>query len=290
MKKHLVFVASLMTSYAMSMESVSTSHPDASPTSYATKSNHQLQLIQQIYAALDIEKSEVECQKILALAKRRDRRATMIYRYHGIPLSAPWRDNYMDQVRAAQNPTAQVAVPTISFHQMLYKIIAGLLGLTSTEKKPCAFCEQFSKPDEYEKRNIYHVQEESMDLLNANPYTPILHGLGVPRACADRWENLSEKTRYQLLANAQEKILKVKELGIDSAQIFLNLLDVCAGKSIDHAHLHFLPRIPGDTSAIASLVGEAILKSERQKLTPAELRAGKRKTLWYAIKNWNPQH
>src|SRR5579859_3174502 len=138
-----------------------------SATSYAmektspAQSDNQLQLIQNIYTGLGIEKSTGECQKILAVAKGRDRRAAQIYRYHGRPLRAPWRDSYMTSVRAVQSTTTPASAP----------------------KNPCFICDQFSKPDEYEKNNIYDIDETSGEMLNLKPYGP-LHSLINPQVCS----------------------------------------------------------------------------------------------------------
>ena len=107
----------------------------------------------------------------------------------------------------------------------------------------CPFCNIIS---EEAPAHIVAEQERVIAFMDINPVS-VGHALVVPRAHEERWTRLDSEDAAAAMACAQQVGRAVQKAFDDVAGV--NLLATegeAAGQDVLHAHIHVIPRRPGD--------------------------------------------
>jgi histidine triad (HIT) family protein len=108
---------------------------------------------------------------------------------------------------------------------------------------PCAFCEIVA--GRLESSQVYQ-DDHVIAFLDIRPLTPG-HLLVIPREHQPYLEDLDEGLGARMFTVAQRLARALRRSGLPCAGANMFLADgVAAGQEVFHAHLHVIPRNPGD--------------------------------------------
>ena len=132
---------------------------------------------------------------------------------------------------------------------------------SASQSDPCIFCAK-SAANQDEEHLIVHRGSHNFVLLNLYPYTTG-HLMVAPYAHIAGLDELPDETAVEMmsLTRLAIRILRAvyKPHGLN---IGMNLGE-CAGAGVaGHAHMHVLPRWPGDASFMTSVAETRILPEE----------------------------
>jgi diadenosine tetraphosphate (Ap4A) HIT family hydrolase len=136
-------------------------------------------------------------------------------------------------------------------------LVCSVLALRGDEK-PCVFCEIVAGRA---PASLICREGDVMAFLSHAPRNPG-HVLVIPTAHAENLLEVPPATLDHMARLAQRlgRALRATDLRTDGLQLLMNT-GKAAGQSVFHAHLHVIPRFPG----------EAPDGGERKILSPAEL-------------------
>ncbi len=126
----------------------------------------------------------------------------------------------------------------------------------------CPFC----KPP---KEQLIHEGDLVRILLDAYPASRG-HLLVVPKRHVERWEDLNEEEKMELIRGMELAMEVLREtLKPDAFNVGMNL-GKAAGQTVPHLHLHVIPRLEGDCSHPRGGVRKAVLDLEDENLNMRE--------------------
>lgn len=96
------------------------------------------------------------------------------------------------------------------------------------------------------------------------------HLLVVPRKHARKWDELTREEKIAILEGMELSMRKLKEaFNPDGFNIGINLGEA-AGQTVEHIHLHVIPRYKGDSKYPRGGVRKAVLDIEDENFTSKE--------------------
>jgi ATP adenylyltransferase len=135
----------------------------------------------------------------------------------------------------------------------------------------CIFCEALRQSDE--QALILARGELAFAILNRYPYTSG-HLMIVPRAHVDTVEKLPEDAWLEMFALTRRALAVLRKVYRAPAFNLGSNIGEYAGAGVaDHAHLHVVPRWPGDTNFL-SILGQVRVLPESLEDTWKKLRGG----------------
>lgn len=206
--------------------------------------NKKLGLMKRIFIALhepDEPKTDEKLKAIFSLSQELDREMRQTSNTGLMPVMAEGRGKYIKKARKKAAKYSQ-----------------------SSEKPPCDFCYQFSRPQDDDINFIIKRTEFCVWHENRYPYGPG-HGLITTLAHRESFQELSPQEAEDLFKLAIVVIREKQECGIPGCEFFFNLDDKSSGNSMRHVHAHVRDRPLGSRyTSLTYLIGNYILKKERE--------------------------
>jgi diadenosine tetraphosphate (Ap4A) HIT family hydrolase len=148
-----------------------------------------------------------------------------------------------------------------------------LLTRTNQDDEGCPFCRIVSGKVSAE---VLYETDIIVAFLDNRPVTPG-HSLVVPRQHVQNLERLEPHVACQLFIVGRYVLRGLKSSGLRCEGVTVALADgEAAGQTVDHVHLHVVPRYTGDGYRVESL--ELQLSPEEMYLSAERLRSSLRST------------
>lgn len=146
-----------------------------------------------------------------------------------------------------------------------------MLTQTNQGDEGCPFCRIVSGKVSAE---VLYETDIIVAFLNNRPAT-LGHSLVVPRQHVQNLEGLEARVACQLFIAARYILRGLKNSGLRCEGVTVALADgEAAGQTVDHVHLHVVPRYTGDGYSVESL--KLQLSSEEMHLSAERLRSSLR--------------
>jgi diadenosine tetraphosphate (Ap4A) HIT family hydrolase len=133
----------------------------------------------------------------------------------------------------------------------------------SPEKRPkgCVFC-KIAKGQKGVKSLVLHKGKNFMVVMNPYPYNTG-HSMVIPIAHKKTMEELTDKQVAEMFVIVKKVIKMLKKtIGPIGFNVGLNQGGSCSGASIEHLHVHIVPRFKTDFGFIDIIGGTKVLPEE----------------------------
>ena len=132
-------------------------------------------------------------------------------------------------------------------------------------RPPCPFCQPALQT------GVFFEASDCVGVVDIAPIVPG-HSLVMPRRHVARLLDLTE-TDYEALFRAVRQVARLLMAIYDAPAVDISVQDgVAAGQTVDHVHVHVIPRRAGDLPAPGSWFEHLADSVHRRRLTHDELR------------------